>query len=262
MQEQVTGQPWANFVQALNNKETYVGYTSDLKQYLQFLGTKSPEVLLQGMPAAMEDLILSFVKSKKAEGTSAPRIRRIVAAVKLFYEVNRIALNWKFVTRQIGRTKAQKDGAYSHADIKKALEVASLRDKVIILGLCSSGMRRGALAELRVKHLLPVDKIYRIAIYSGDEEEYVSYCTPECRAVIEEYFAYRKRCGENINPDSPVVRDEFNRDDPDRARFPKPLGASSISQIGIDVMERSGVRVRKQMTEGGKAYRIRHPVKA
>jgi integrase len=255
-------QAWVNFVNLLDNKETLTGYTHDIRQYIGFLKLQDPAELLKGTAEQQENLAISFIMSLKGK-RSVSRIRRIMAAVKAFYDINRVTLNWKFILRHVGKGKTLKDTGYSMDHIRKALAVASLRNKVLLLVYTSSGVRRAALPELRKRHLIPIDKygIYKIVVYENDEEEYITYCTPECRAVIDEYLEYRARYGERITPESLLVRDEFNREDQFRAAKPQPLKASTISTTMIELFEKAGVRQRIKLTEGQTRFDVHQSIK-
>jgi integrase len=65
----------------------------------------------------------------------------------------------------------------------------------MILLLASSGMRRGALSGLRRKHLKYIEKygLCQITTYHKAKEKYITSCTPECAAAINNYFDYRRR---------------------------------------------------------------------
>ncbi len=99
-------------------------------------------------------------------------------------------------------------------------------------------------------------------VYEGDEEEYVTYCTPECRRAIDEYFAYRERHGEKVTPDSFVIRDEFNRQDHFSVAYPRQITANTISVVMTELMEKAGVRTRVRMSEGMVRSQVRHEIKA
>jgi hypothetical protein len=75
---------------------------------------------------------------------------------------------------------------------------------------------RGALPLLRVGHLIPVPKynLYQIRVYANSKSNrHHTFCTPECRKSIDNYLDYRRSCGENITPKSPLLRQEFDRED-------------------------------------------------
>jgi integrase len=124
--------------------------------------------------------------------------------------------------------------------------------------MCSSGMRVGALSTLKVRNLQKIDKynLYRITVYEGDDEEYVTFCTPECAAVIDSYLEYRERNGERpIKEDAPLIREEFDINDEIKAARPKSLGQQAfrrmIRRIGYD----SGVMEKRAAVESKRGQR-------
>jgi hypothetical protein len=68
------------------------------------------------------------------------------------------------------------DRASTHEEIKKILEVAELRMKVIVLLMASTGMRIDGIPELKLRRLEEVakeeEKIYKIKIYERTKEQY------------------------------------------------------------------------------------------
>ena len=44
-----------------------------------------------------------------------------------------------------------------------------------------------------------------MTVYSGDTEEYFTFCTPETAKEIETYLKFRIRHGEKINEDSYLI---------------------------------------------------------
>lgn len=91
-----------------------------------------------------------------------------------------------------------KDRGYTHQEIQKILEFSDQRLKTAFLILASSGCRVGALQSIKIADLERIDNLYKIIIYSGDNEEYLTFCTPECAKEIDYYLEYRKRRGEQI----------------------------------------------------------------
>jgi integrase len=85
--------------------------------------------------------------------------------------------------------------------------------KVIILTMLSSGVRTGGLADIRLKDLYYIEeyKLYRIIVYSDSPgHTYYTFCTPECASFIKLYLEYRKNNGEELNPESPLIRQKFD----------------------------------------------------
>ena len=154
------------------------------------------------------------VKAKEIqESTIAPSVNPI----RKFCRMNRMkGIDWEYVSETVPPSrKDAKDSTPTLDDIRKLLNLCSLRLKVVILMLLSTGMRLGAFNYLHVGDITEVDvgdsyKIGRVVVYKGDREEYVAFCTPECLAAFNEYIEFRRRHGEAVTSQSPAVRDAFD----------------------------------------------------
>ena len=88
------------------------------------------------------------------------------------------------------------------------MDYADIRCKAIVLLLASTGMRIGALSELKIKHLTKISEynLYQVTVYENTKDEYNTFCTPECAKAIDDYLEYRKTSGEKITDDNaPVI---------------------------------------------------------
>jgi site-specific recombinase XerD len=146
----------------------------------------------------------------------------------------------------------RKDRPYTHFEIAKMLEKADQRGKISILLMCSAGLRIGALPYIKLRNLERIEKynLYKITVYEGEEEEYITFCTPECASAIDSYLEYRQRHGERpLKEDSPLIREEFDINDEIMATNPKTLGMEAfrrmVKRVGFDsgVMERHAALV-------------------
>ncbi|MGB7953369.1 MAG: hypothetical protein WCF23_05260 [Candidatus Nitrosopolaris sp.] len=86
-----------------------------------------------------------------------------------------------------------------------------------------------------------------IAVY-GDE--YFTFCRPEAAKTIDSYLDYRARSGENIGSESPLIREQFNREDGLKIRHPKHVNLGNLSSLLIDVTNKAGIRRHEIQTEG------------
>ncbi len=122
--------------------------------------------------------------------------------------MNDVIINWKKVACYMGEHgNTNEDRGYTHEEILRVLNVSDLRLKVIVLLLASTGMRIGGLVDVD-GHYMKVGDISetKVMVYARTAAKYVTYCTPECRKAIDEYLNYRKRSGEIVTPDSPLIR--------------------------------------------------------
>ena len=72
--------------------------------------------------------------------------------------------------------------------------------------MASSGIRLGAWDYLRWGHIKPIEKagktFGKVTVYSGDEEEYFTFITPEAYDEVKKWMDYRKTSGEEITEKS------------------------------------------------------------
>jgi integrase len=135
--------------------------------------------------------------------------------------------------------------------------------KALVLMLASSGMRIGAVPDLKIKHLTKIQKynLYKIKVYAGYPKwEHFTFTTPEAANSMDAYFDYRQRYGEKINPDSPVIREQFDITDILSVKQPKKLTAKYFGDMLNETLQRAGIFAVVHMTEGQKVGRIRNAV--
>jgi integrase len=140
-------------------------------------------------------------------------------AVKRFYVKNEVQLNWDNIKDHAGSTSniiVNVDMPYTYEEIHRMLDKADERERLIIYLLCSTGIRQGAVPELKIGHLKYIEEyqIYEITVYKGFKEEYVTFCSLECAAAINSYLDFRRRYGEKITPESYLIRKQFDRQNP------------------------------------------------
>jgi integrase len=106
------------------------------------------------------------------------------------------------------------------------LQVADSRDKAIISLFACTGIRIGAVPDLKLSHLQKINKynLYRITIYENTKQEYFVFTTPEFCSILETYLFQRVRRGEKITfneekgtwspANTPLFRRDYNKGDP------------------------------------------------
>lgn len=259
----LTGQAYRNFIETVHSPFSRVSYKNSLKLYMQFRKIQDCNQLIEEDPKIIQFKLIDHVISLRENKLNASTIKSRIAAVKKFYDTNDIELKWKKINSYIGKGKKnRKDRPYTSSEIVKMLEKADQRTRVAILLMCSSGIRVGAIPSLKLRNLEKIEEynIYKITVYENEDEEYVTYCTPECRMAIDSYLEYRRRHGEHpIKEDSPLIREEFNINDHIRAAKPKHLGVQSFLKLVTSVGIRSGVIETIPLLENGRGQR--RPVK-
>jgi hypothetical protein len=182
---------------------------------------------LDTSPSSAEAQIIDYIGDLKKKGRSFSRIKSCVCAIMHFYTMNNVTLNRKKIARFKGEDKkVVRSEAYTREQIARMLSVSDERTKAIILLLSSTGIRIAAVPWLKGKHFEPLENgISMITIYDG---EYFTFCTPEATKAIQEYKQYRERCGEKLNDESPIIREQFDREDSLKARYPKAMSNNGV----------------------------------
>lgn len=256
-------QSWTSFLRGIKTQATHKTYVDSLVRFMRYLNAENPDKLLEGSPTLKENQILGFVAMQNESGLSSSIIKTRLAAIKLFYEMNRTPLSWTFIRRGIGKTKRRIDKAYTKEQIQKALSGAGPRERTMIILLASTGIREGAISDLNVGHLVPIDKfgIYKIIVYEGYDEQYYTYCTPEARVIVDQYLDYRRRYGEDVDANSPLIREQFDRSDLLEIKHPKRMTTRMIINSLTKTLVDAGVRPKVTLIAGQKAGGIRHEIK-
>lgn len=164
----------------------------------------------------------------------------IVNWLKKFYEMNDVILNWKKLSQYLGEyQRTNKDRAYNHDEIKTLVDRADVRMKAILLLLATTGIRIGAIPELKIRHLTG----NKITVYENTKEEYITFCTPESENAVEVYLDYRRRSGEKLSPDAPLFRKQFDMNDLEQIRKrSEPIKLNTLNKL-LDVhLQRCGLR--------------------
>jgi integrase len=236
---------------------------------MQYYGLQDIDQLLLASPATndnnnnnnketlvmIEDKIINWLVTLRETITYHTR-HTYMSAILSFYEINDIILRRKRIDKFLGQesTRNTKDRAYTFEEIRKMLEHADIRSRALVLLLLSSGMRIGAVADLRLRHLTKILEpynLYKITVYENAREEYTTYSSPECAAAIDAYIAYRQEKGEKITPDAPLIRESFDKLIKDTSsndeffgttkKAPEPLATRSIGSILSNLLVAAGI---------------------
>lgn len=254
---------YATFTDSLHSSDfTRASYITHFDQFLQWSKAKNPDALLKGKPKALEDRLRSYIAYLKEQGYASASIHSKLAAVRKFYDQNRITLNWKWIgSFQKGTNGHNIDRDYTREELTKILSYCNLRQKAIFLTLMS-GMRIGALAShengkvtgLHLRNLTKIttykddngedqqldQPLYKFIIYEGDpKNEYYCFSTFEAAKALDDYLAFREHAGEKLTPDSWLFRLEFDKEN---AEKPEPLSREAVSTMFNRLLRLAGIR--------------------
>jgi integrase len=234
------------FQESIKSEATKRAYMFYLKRYLDF------QDLTQDADAReIESKIIDYIISMKQQNKSHFAIKNHISSILAFYKINDVVLNVSKIKRFIpSKKKANRDRAYTHQEIHSMLNTADERMRVVLLLLASSGMRVGAVPNLRLRNLEKVTiqvsgvTIYKITVYENDNEEYFTFTPPECVKAIDDYLDMRSRYGEKLNPNSYLIREQFDIRDQFAIKNPRvtPMAMNSITHKIRDIAIRVGLR--------------------
>ena len=219
------------------------------------MSVDTPEGLLVLDQKTTEKRIIEYIRYLKDDKKlSYSSLQGVCAPLRKFYAMNDVALNWEKIHNYLGaHDKTIEDKAYTKEQIRKLLQFASQRTRILILLLASSGLRIGAVSGLRYKHLKYIEKygIYQITIYPKAKERYVTFCTPECTTEIKNYFGYRQRSGELLNEQSPVIREDFDAEDIQQVKNPRAASTIALKFLLERVVRNAGLKMRHERNDNG-----------
>jgi integrase len=222
----------------------YVFYFNKYRQYVR-------DNIIRDTAKLIEGQVIDYLLSLKSKNLSQETISYNLSTIMHFYTMNDIILNRKKIVKFINtnQKKRGKNTGYTSEQIHKVLGICDERLKAMILIYASTGIRLAALPTLRIRDLTEVSlddnnnqKLYRITIYEGYKEEYITFCTPECYRIIDAYLSYRARSGEVITQNSPLIREQFDLQDSFKARHPKAIDIKTITTIIRKKLVESGIR--------------------
>ncbi|HKI07027.1 MAG TPA: site-specific integrase [Nitrososphaeraceae archaeon] len=218
-----------NFISKFRNSpKTKQDFTTWLKMFVKYcnsdvgrarikieINDNTDLLLFDSDTRKIQTVIKQFIDHLYSQNLSPSTVRSYYLAVKQFYQSNEITLNWPVIKDYMGimnNVKRDYDMPYTYEEIHKLLDKSEERQRCIVLLLCSSGMRRGGLHELKYGDLKWIEQyqIYEITVYKGFKEEYITYCSMECASSINSYLDFRRRNGEIITKDSYLIRKQFD----------------------------------------------------
>jgi integrase len=84
--------------------------------------------------------------------------RNAQSSLHIFFEMNEVELSWIWISRFLGKNETvRKDREYTYEEISKMLDYCTnIKYKALILLLCSSGPRIGAIPGLRIGDLAKI----------------------------------------------------------------------------------------------------------
>jgi hypothetical protein len=236
------------FYNSLNSNYTRANYKVYLEKYFKTVGYSNGLANFKSKsPKEIENDLIEFIISLKERGCKRETIGNYVKPILAFCKVNDIILNSVKIRRFVPPgSRNKKTRAYSVEEIQKLLDIGDERMKVVILLASSACLRIGAIPALSIGSLesVPEHDLYRITVYEGEPESYITYCSNECRKAIDSYLSMRKIYGEDIenNRSAPLIREQFDKRDPFSIAHPQRIKEVTLRKILVNMSESAGIR--------------------
>lgn len=239
------------FEQSLTSEVTRSNYLGRLDAFMRFLEIENYDHLIKTDPKTLqihvEDYVIYLKKKHERGAFRARSFNTYLTPIEHFFVQNDITLNFKKIRKWFPKhEKLTGQDAYSNEDIKKLLSVASLRWRAIIHFFASTGVRPGAIFDLKMKDL-GFDRFEgctQVIIYEGDNEEYYAFLTPEATLALKEYLKKREFDGEKITSESPVFRNHYK--ETIAWQNVKSMNISTFYASFYQLAKKAGIRKPKQ----------------
>jgi hypothetical protein len=265
--------PYSLLVMAIRSPITRQKYFQRLQYFLDFVGIENQSfeqrcnTLGEG---AIKDVtwltnkIIRYLQIHRqrveAKEITASTLRNYIKPIKLLCEQIDIPIPWRKILRGLpkGRRYAN-DRAPTQNEIQFLIKYPDRRIKPIVYTMTSSGIRLGAWDYLHWGDIFPNKdgKVIaaKIIVYSGEDDEYFSFITPEAWSSLNDWMDYRKACGELINEDSWLMRNLWDVTTPRGngvITIPKRMKSSGIKRLIERALWAQGVR--KNLVSGKKRH--------
>jgi site-specific recombinase XerD len=216
----------------IGSLHTFSEYTRIMYKFCNWIG-KQPDSLINECqrtepPGNLTEI--SYVRNKideyifwsKQKGSAYRTIRTEIDYVQAFFRINRIDLDLDL--KLPGGRTTRVCRAITLEEIKRLLEVANVRKKVIIGILAVSGVRESTLTKLKYRHVkqdlengvAPIHLAVEPEITKGKYHGYSTFINEEVAEWLKEYLKLRKKGTqrippENITDDSPLIRSNLHQ---------------------------------------------------
>ena len=199
----------------MKNQRSYIMYQSSLKSdstkksydrclgiFLKYSHIKDFDSLLKLTPEDTQRMIEDYALS---HNSSRGSLKVMLHALKAFYSMNDVILNWHKLFRMLPEQKKTRgDIPYTTEQLRTVLSTfKNPKWRAIIHFIASSGVRVGFVEELKMKHLERIgDNCRSVVVYADTKDEYITFIHQEAVKALDEYFETRKKNGEILTPES------------------------------------------------------------
>ena len=191
---------------------------------------------------ALED----YVCELQDAGLAPSRICNYVKSIRALYRVNGIDIK---LPQPLSRRAVWHDRAPKPDELQHVIDIADLRERVIVSMLALGGFREGTLVRLKYRHVreelekgtVPLHIHIEAAITKGKYHDYDTFIGKEAVAYLRQYLKTRqlgspdgKISPEDLTDESPLIRDQLYRK-------PKAIGEKQIYKLVHNLYFKAGL---------------------
>jgi len=206
------------FHSAIRSKQTKKLYMQTLEKFREHFIIKDFDSLVSIDSKKIQEMIEDYVLYLRSKNSSYGLIHNVICSLKLFFSMNDIVCNWVKINKmKPEKKKLRGDKPYTTEDLQIILKRVSNSPlwTSLIHFISSSGVREGFSEELRIKDLGDMPNGCKsVKVYADSKDEYYTFIHQEAVIALEEYFAYRRKKGEKLSPDSWVFTTALNPENP------------------------------------------------
>ena len=206
------------FHSSIKSESTRFNYMQFLDEFKNHFIIKSYDKLVQIEPKKIQEMLETYLMYQNEQKYSLSYLNSKLSALKLFFAMNDIvALNWLKLRKMLPeKKKLTGEKPYQTKDIQIILKsIPTLKFRCIVHFLAASGVRIGALEELKLKHIQDMPNGCKsVLVYDDDKSEYHTFIHHEAVGALDEYLAYRAKSGENITPESWLIPSKSDSNKP------------------------------------------------
>jgi integrase len=222
-------------------------YSTFVRLFIEHLGLRDADELAEKLRSgkinvvqALNGWLDKLDKEDKAPGSQ----KNYYFGVKKFVEVvtPELKVNWKLVDLPRQRV-VEEDRRPTREGLRIILEHGNLTDRMLGTFLSSSGVREGTLVGLCVGNV-DFDTYKDVTVVKIPSEiskgrmRYVTFLTPEAKRVLQEYLEVRRRNGEQITDESPLIGRNVRTKDGELGF--KPITTRAVRKRWQTLLERAG----------------------
>jgi site-specific recombinase XerD len=203
-------------------------------------------------------LLEDYLAELQDEGLSPGRVHSIVKHVKTFYRVNGAEVK---LNEPLSRRVTYKDRSPKPEELVRLLDIAGLREKVIVCALALGAFREETLAKLQYRHIredleksvVPIHVHVEADITKGKYGDYDTFLGSEAAEYLKLYVEQRRQGSsdgrnppEPLTEESPLIRDATSH-------TPRPVGPKQIRKLVHELYVKAGLVKQPR----GRMYELR-----